>query len=135
MDSVLEKLRILRDRVTPEEKFIRKGTGAAFTISYETEITEKSPGPNIPPYHDYAVWLKLSYTDGGRERNYKTVIANGTMTQLVESTVSGAARNAIRQRIPPLLDRFRKYDASYQLDEKTKKLLQADAHFIRLEGL
>jgi hypothetical protein len=30
---------------------------------------------------------------------------------------------------------FKKYGASYQLDRKTKKLLQADAHFIRLEGL
>src|SRR5208337_4244662 len=100
MSSVLERLRSLRDTTTPEEKFIRKGRGAAFTISYETEITEKSPGPKIPPYHNYDVLLKLSYTDERRERNYKAVIANGTMTQLVESTVSGTARNAIRQRIP-----------------------------------
>ena len=135
MNSVLEKLRSLRDRATPEQKFIRKKTGAAFTISYETEITQKSSGPKIPPYYNYDVWLKLSYTDRGRERNYKAIIANGTMTQLVESTVSGTARNAIRQRIPTLLDLFKKYGASYQLDEKTKKLLQADAQFIRLEGL
>jgi len=134
MNSILEKLRSLRDTATPEEKFIRKGTGAAFTISYETEITEKSPGPKIPPYYNYDVWLKLSYTDGGRERNYKTVIANGTMTQLVELTVSGTARNAIRQRILTMLALF-KYGAFYQSDEKMKKLLQADAHFITVSSI
>jgi hypothetical protein len=79
------------------------------------------------------VRLKLSYTDGRRERNYKTEIANGTMTQRVESIVSSAARDAIRERIPTLLAHFKKYGSSYQLDEKTKKLLQADAHFVNLE--
>jgi len=134
MSLVLRKLSSLRCKVTPEEKFIRKGAGSAFTISYDTEVAEKSPGPGNPPYHYYSVLLKLSYADGRRERNYKTEIANGTMTQRVESIVSGTARNAIRKRIPTLLHLFKEYGASYQLDEKTKKLLQADAHFIKLEG-
>jgi hypothetical protein len=133
VSSVLKKLSSLRDAATPEEKFIRKGAGSAFTISYETEIIQESPGPKIPPYHKYNVRLKLSYTDGRRERNYKTEIANGTMTQRVESIVSSAARDAIRERIPTLLAHFKKYGSSYQLDEKTKKLLQADAHFVNLE--
>ncbi|MGA2783078.1 MAG: hypothetical protein ABSF09_00065 [Candidatus Bathyarchaeia archaeon] len=135
MSSVLKKLSSLRDAATPEEKFIRKGAGSAFTISYETEITQESPGPKIPPYHKYNVRLKLSYADGRRERNYKTEIANGTMTQRVESIVSDAARNAIREKIPTLLELFKKYGSSYQMDGKTKKLLQADAHFVNLEEL
>lgn len=135
MSSILKKLNSLRDTASPEEKFIRKGAGLAFTISYETEITQKSPAPKAPPYYYYSVWLKLSCTDGRRERNYKAELANGTMTQRVESIVSGTARNAIRERIPILLDLFKKYGSSYQLDGETKKLLQADAHFVRLEGL
>ena len=134
MSSVLKKLSSLRSIASPEEKFIRKGAGSRFTISYDTGVTEESPGPGSPPYHYYRVLLKLSYADGRRERNYKTEIANGTMTQRVESIVSGTARNAIRKRIPTLLHLFKEYGASYQLDEKTKKLLQADAHFIKLEG-
>ena len=134
MSSVLRKLSSLRSTAPPEEKFIKKGAGSRFIISYDTEVVEKSPGPGNPPYHYYSVWLKLSYADGRRERNYRTEIANGTMTQRVESIVSDAARNAIRKRIPMLLEIFKKYGASYQLDEKTKKLLQADAHFIKLEG-
>lgn len=90
MRSILKKLSDLRDTAAPEEKFIAKGSGSAFTISYETEITEKSPSPKLTPYHDYSVWLKLSYTDRRRERSYKAEIANGTMSQLAESSVSGA---------------------------------------------
>ena len=106
-----------------------------FTISYENKITQESPSPKAPPYYFYRVWLKLSYADGRGERNYKAEIANGTMTQRVESIVSSAARTAIREKIPTLLDLFKKYGSSYQLDGETKRLLQADVHFVSLDEL
>jgi hypothetical protein len=133
VSSFLRKLGSLRGTATQEEQFIRRGAGSTFTISYETQITERSLGAKIPPYYTYGVWLELSCKDGRGERNYKAEIANGTMTQRVESIVSGAARNAIREKIPTLLALFKKYSVTYQLDGKTKQLLQADAHFVRLE--
>ena len=133
MYSVFKKLSRSRGKSPPEEKFIERGAGLRFTISYENEIIQESPSPKAPPYYFYRVWLKLSYADGRRERNYKTEIANGTMTQHVESIVSSAARAAVRERIPTLLDLFKKYGSSYQLDGETKKLLQADVHFVSLD--
>jgi hypothetical protein len=132
MGGVFERLR-LRSRRQPEEAFIKKAAGSVFTISYDVEITQRSPGPKIPPYHEYNVRLKLSYTRGGRGRSYKAEIASGTMTQRVESIANDAARNAIRAKIPVLLELLKKYDVSYRFDDKTKSLLQADVHFIKLE--
>ena len=128
MSGVLERLRISQ----PEEAFIKKGAGSAFLISYEVEIIQRSPGPKIPPYHEYNVHLKLSYARDGRVRSYRAEIANGTMTQRVESTVNDAARNAVRAKIPALLELFKKHNASYQFDGKAKSLLQADLH-LKLE--
>lgn len=131
MNAILRKIKDFRSSNGQEERFIRKSAGASINISYETEIKQESPGPNLPPYHHYRVLLLLTCSNE-RGRDFVTEIANGTMTQNVDTIVNDSAREAIRRKIPELIGLFKKYGVHYAFDEKTKKLLQADMHLIKL---
>lgn len=112
------------------EEFLEKegGENTRSTISHEIESHTVYPSPKtrIPPFLTYAVWLSVeSKSRSGKTFRRETAILRNNTVQAEnsEARLLGEARAAIEGRLPELVEMFNRHSASFELEEKTEKLL------------